>query len=93
MRDPANNFGKQQTVYTSCMTAPELIGTDPALAAVRHAVAQVASTDATVLILGETGTGKEELVAYSVCSQQVIVSGMPNAEIRANSSWLNSMLH
>src|ERR1700754_3441833 len=36
-----------------------LIGTSPALAAVRRAVAQVAATDATVLLLGETGTGKE----------------------------------
>ncbi|MFP4251032.1 MAG: sigma-54 interaction domain-containing protein [Guyparkeria sp.] len=36
-----------------------LIGRSPALEAVRHEVAQVAPTDATVLILGETGTGKE----------------------------------
>jgi formate hydrogenlyase transcriptional activator len=43
----------------------ELVGGGPALAAVRRAVAQVAPTDATVLILGETGTGKE-LVARAV---------------------------
>jgi formate hydrogenlyase transcriptional activator len=42
-----------------------LLGTDPAIAAVRRAIAQVAPTDATVLILGETGTGKE-LVARAV---------------------------
>jgi formate hydrogenlyase transcriptional activator len=42
-----------------------LVGTSPGLEAVRRAVAQVAPTDATVLILGETGTGKE-LVARSV---------------------------
>ncbi|WP_282097224.1 sigma-54 dependent transcriptional regulator [Guyparkeria sp. SB14A] len=36
-----------------------LIGSSPALEGVRHEVAQVAPTDATVLILGETGTGKE----------------------------------
>ncbi|MFI9651768.1 sigma 54-interacting transcriptional regulator [Guyparkeria halopsychrophila] len=36
-----------------------LIGNSPALEDVRHEVAQVAPTDATVLILGETGTGKE----------------------------------
>jgi formate hydrogenlyase transcriptional activator len=48
--------------------ARSLIGTSPALAAVRRAVAQVAPTDATVLILGETGTGKE-LVARSLHEQ------------------------
>ena len=42
-----------------------LIGTSPRLDAVRRAVAQVAPTDATVLLLGETGTGKE-LVARAV---------------------------
>jgi PAS domain S-box-containing protein len=36
-----------------------LIGESPALRHVLHAIAQVAETDATVLILGETGTGKE----------------------------------
>jgi len=45
-----------------------LIGTSPALEAVRQAVTQVAPTDATVLILGETGTGKE-LVARSIHDQ------------------------
>ncbi|KTG17347.1 MULTISPECIES: sigma-54 dependent transcriptional regulator [unclassified Guyparkeria] len=36
-----------------------LIGSSPSLETLRHEVAQVAPTDATVLILGETGTGKE----------------------------------
>lgn len=45
-----------------------MIGTSPALNAVRRAVAQVASTDATVLVLGETGTGKE-LIARAVHEQ------------------------
>jgi formate hydrogenlyase transcriptional activator len=39
--------------------ADGLIGTSPALQQVRQRIAQVASTDATVLIGGETGTGKE----------------------------------
>ena len=45
-----------------------LIGTSPGLEAVRRAVGQVAPTDATALILGETGTGKE-LVARSIHDQ------------------------
>jgi formate hydrogenlyase transcriptional activator len=36
-----------------------LIGVSPALQQVRQRIAQVAGTDATVLITGETGTGKE----------------------------------
>ena len=44
---------------------PSLVGTSPGLDAVRRAVERVASTDATVLILGETGTGKE-LIARSI---------------------------
>ena len=37
----------------------EIVGNSPALLAVLRAVEQVASTDSTVLIYGETGTGKE----------------------------------
>jgi PAS domain S-box-containing protein len=43
----------------------ELLGTSEALRRVLKAVAQVAATDATALVLGETGTGKE-LVARAV---------------------------
>ncbi len=50
------------------MTASELVGDSPALAAVRRLVGRVAPTAATVLVLGETGTGKE-LVARSVHAQ------------------------
>src|SRR6185503_9351436 len=47
---------------------PSFVGSSPVLNAVRRSIAQVASTDATVLILGETGTGKE-LVARSIHGQ------------------------
>lgn len=43
----------------------EIIGTSPAIQAVFNSIAQVAPTNATVLILGETGTGKE-LVARAI---------------------------
>jgi DNA-binding NtrC family response regulator len=42
-----------------------MVGDSPALARVRQQIAQVAPTDSTVLVLGETGTGKE-LVARAV---------------------------
>jgi formate hydrogenlyase transcriptional activator len=46
----------------------DMVGTSPALLAVLERVAQVAPTDATVLITGETGTGKE-LIARALHKQ------------------------
>lgn len=43
----------------------EIIGESPAIKKVFHMVTQVARTDSTVLILGETGTGKE-LIARAI---------------------------
>ena len=43
----------------------EIVGTSPALRAVLSRVSKVAPTDSTVLIIGETGTGKE-LVARAI---------------------------
>jgi transcriptional regulator with GAF, ATPase, and Fis domain len=48
--------------------AKHLIGSSPAMQPVFISVGQVAATDATVLILGETGTGKE-LIARSIHEQ------------------------
>src|SRR5271168_554192 len=46
----------------------EIVGNSPALLNALHAVEQVAPTDSTVLIYGETGTGKE-LVARAIHSR------------------------
>ncbi len=46
-------------INTDRPAADGLIGTSPALRQVRQRIGQVAGTDATVLITGETGTGKE----------------------------------
>jgi len=58
----------------------EIVGSSPALQRVLAQVAKVAQTDSTVLILGETGTGKE-LVARAVHKRSRRASG---AFIRVN---------
>ena len=52
--------------------SPRIVGTSAALESVLDQVEQVASTDSTVLIEGETGTGKE-LIAHAIhnASQRV----------------------
>src|SRR6266849_1245768 len=52
----------------------EIVGSSPALQRVLAQVAKVAQTDATVLILGETGTGKE-LVARAIHKRSRRASG------------------
>ncbi len=49
---------------------PELIGQSPKMECVRRLIAKVAPTDSTVLIFGETGTGKE-LAARAVHGQSL----------------------
>ena len=50
--------------------SPELIGASPSMEKVRAIIGKVAPTNSTVLILGETGTGKE-LVARAVHDQSL----------------------
>jgi formate hydrogenlyase transcriptional activator len=61
---------ERETVYlrdeiSSELHYKKLIGNSPAMRQVRQGIAQVAGADSTVLILGETGTGKE-LVARAI---------------------------
>lgn len=48
-----------------CREFEELVGESPGLKRVLHQVEQVAPTDSTVLVLGETGTGKD-LIATAI---------------------------
>lgn len=80
--DNASAYGKidrlkrqleQQNVYLreeirSDQSFGDIIGSSEAMRQVRLAIRQVASTDSTVLILGETGTGKE-LIARAIHDQ------------------------
>lgn len=51
-----------------------MVGSSPAMAAVQRLIATVARTDATVMILGETGTGKE-LAARAIFQQSQRADG------------------
>lgn len=48
--------------------APPLLGESPAIVAIRHTIAQVARTNLTVLLQGESGSGKE-IVARQLAAQ------------------------
>ncbi len=48
-----------------CPSTPVMIGSSPAMRELRERIAQVAATDETVLICGQSGTGKE-LVAQAI---------------------------
>jgi len=58
-----NQYYKEQ--YLECIRFEEFVGKSPAILKVFNQIDQVAATDATVLIWGETGVGKE-LVARSL---------------------------
>jgi sigma54-dependent transcription regulator len=63
------------------------VGNSPALLKALHAVDQVAPTDSTVLIYGETGTGKE-LVARAIHSRSARNGrAMVNVNCSDNLGW------
>src|SRR5262249_60525974 len=63
-RMQAENLALREEVDNASMFE-EIVGGSPSLRAVLTSVAQVAATDSTVLVTGETGTGKE-LVARAI---------------------------
>ncbi len=78
--------GDTLLVFTRCPLAPStdggmpgLVGVSAALRAVRHSIELIAREKATVLTLGETGTGKE-LVAQAIHDR----SGRPGALVSLN---------
>ncbi len=58
-RDLANKATALETRLKAAEGPPTLIGETPAMLAVRRLIETIAPTDASVMILGETGTGKE----------------------------------
>jgi DNA-binding NtrC family response regulator len=58
-RDLANKATALETRLKAAEGTPTLIGDTPAMQAVRRLIDTIAPTDASVMILGETGTGKE----------------------------------
>jgi DNA-binding NtrC family response regulator len=67
-RDLANKASALETRLRAAEGNATLIGETPAMQSVRRLIETIAPTDASVLILGETGTGKE-LVARSLHEQ------------------------
>ncbi len=58
-RDLANKATALETRLKAAEGSPMLIGETPAMLSVRRLIETIAPTDASVMILGETGTGKE----------------------------------
>ena len=67
----------------------EIVGSSPALRAVLSSVVKVAPTDSTILISGETGTGKE-LIARHSQALTAFGQGVYQRELRRHSSFLDS---
>ena len=76
-RDKARK-AKGQTVSVETATSPMYWGSSPAMLSIRKTVDKIAPTDATVLITGENGTGKDvlarEIHAHSLRSGKPMVA-------------------
>src|SRR5207247_5910027 len=82
-----NRLLQDEIVQTSIFE--EIVGSSQSLRNVLGAIDRVAPTDSTVLITGETGTGKE-LIAHAI-HRRSPRSG--RALVKVNSSALHASLH
>lgn len=73
-RDLANKAAALETRLKAAEGTPTLIGETPSMQSVRRLIDTIAPTDASVMILGETGTGKE-LIARSLHEKSHRASG------------------
>ncbi len=62
------NQNLKQELHAQDVLGPRIVGKTPPMQALRSAIQQLADTDADILLVGETGTGKE-LVARSLHEQ------------------------
>ncbi len=62
------NQNLKQELHAQDVLGPRIVGKTPSMQALRSAIQQLADTDADILLVGETGTGKE-LVARSLHEQ------------------------
>ncbi len=73
-RDLTNRATALETRLKAAEGTPTLVGQTPAMLEVKRLIETVAPTDATVLILGETGTGKD-LIARNLHDRSLRASG------------------
>jgi DNA-binding NtrC family response regulator len=73
-RDLANKAQALEARLKAAEGAPTLVGSGAAMEAIRELIGTVAPTDATVMILGETGTGKE-LIARNLHDRSLRAPG------------------
>ncbi len=73
-RDLTNKATALETRLKAAEGSPTLVGDSDAMGEIRRLIGTVAPTDATVMILGETGTGKE-LIARNLHDRSLRVGG------------------